>query len=1187
LAVTPSDSYIETNNIGKFTRQSLVINTQQFFPIGDAVSLKMVSCSLTVSNDVGMRYIAGGVSGGFAPPAGAYDISSGRWQIDATIDLKNIRFHAPGNSIVQSMIQKYNGTFWQQLNTDIPQAFDYITEFGANIPILSSANFAIFNRNTPIVTATTNVTKTGFTVNWEALPGMDGYKLDVSTKDDFSSGFILNDVDAGNALFYNVNSGIVVNKKYYYRVRGYKTSPSINTGNSNTKITSTILPAGSGKTLVFTGGNGHLTTETPPNFDVSYGVTIEAWVNLAYPPAFDKSIVEMGKTSNDGFGLFIQGGGTPRIGARADGTKVVFPIACPIGQWTHITIVHAMSGDIELWVNGVSQGFETAPNLTNPTEGITIGMDTYDVNSNFVGKIDEVRTWNKSLTTTDVRTNMCKKLIGNESDLKAYFRFDENGGTITENKAVGSRYDAVFVNSVFWDMSNAPLGDISVPRYGYTDGTLTDTDIFSINNVSGSPVGFHIYKIKEAPNHITPPNVYGTMLDSRYWGVFVAGGTNPKFDITYSYVTNAQVTKPNALRFARRTEVNDSVPPVWLPYGGINSALAKKVLRRQAEAGEFILAQKNFTISNALNGGTVAKINDVGTKVATASNPLLGNDFTIEFWCLNANNTPDGNDTKWVEGKRIITFENGVGNSDFGVTLMDDGTNNFFAFGVRDNTGTATTIKSTAPAINDTWYHVAVTRQGKNMYLYVNGKQVDFTTLGTTDVLSANANFKLGADLVNTPASMWKGYIDEVRIWDTNLAEDDIKDWMNLRAHNGHSNYINLVAYYRFDENDATALKSEDLIDGEDMTFNVIDVFANANQALGDGYVDNQVVPNTDGAVVSFGTMVNADTPQVEVTFGSGANPTPDGKLVCTRVSAAPNNYPPSSGSIGGGNVTNWSGITNFMNCYWVIRNYGNNQTFDPINKIKFQIPTGNTVNILNSPSSLLLFKRPTNSTSQTDWRLVGVGTAWGSIEFAAGGPTDIDQWSELIIGSSSTPLGVTLTEFKGKRLDDKMIHLEWKTLQEKENAGFEIQRSTDGQNFTQIGFLEGEGNTTTIQSYSFMDNKAEGNFYYRLLQTDRDGTSFFTPIIFIKAETTQQELTLYPNPASKELKINVSGAVNGTMRAEVWDIQGKLVWESKGNLKELENSLNKQLEAWKEGVYVFKLYSPEKMLERKFIKRK
>ena len=64
-------------------------------------------------------------------------------------------------------------------------------------------------------------------------------------------------------------------------------------------------------------------------------------------------------------------------------------------------------------------------------------------------------------------------------------------------------------------------------------------------------------------------------------------------------------------------------------------------------------------------------------------------------------------------------------------------------------------------------------------------------------------------------------------------------------------------------------------------------------------------------------------------------------------------------------------------------------------------------------------------------------------------------------------------------------------------NDYFEIQRSTDIEQWTTIEIIKGEGNMNSEMSYGVIDDKPiEGISYYRLRQTDYDGQSeTFNPI--------------------------------------------------------------------------------------------
>lgn len=80
---------------------------------------------------------------------------------------------------------------------------------------------------------------------------------------------------------------------------------------------------------------------------------------------------------------------------------------------------------------------------------------------------------------------------------------------------------------------------------------------------------------------------------------------------------------------------------------------------------------------------------------------------------------------------------------------------------------------------------------------------------------------------------------------------------------------------------------------------------------------------------------------------------------------------------------------------------------------------------------------------------------------------------------------------------------LSWSTVTETNNEVFFVEKSADGVRFSTIGKVDGNGTTSDVQEYKFLDIAAtSGKSFYRLKQVDFDGTSSFSPTTIIEKET-------------------------------------------------------------------------------------
>lgn len=150
-------------------------------------------------------------------------------------------------------------------------------------------------------------------------------------------------------------------------------------------------------------------------------------------------------------------------------------------------------------------------------------------------------------------------------------------------------------------------------------------------------------------------------------------------------------------------------------------------------------------------------------------------------------------------------------------------------------------------------------------------------------------------------------------------------------------------------------------------------------------------------------------------------------------------------------------------------------------------------------------------------------------------------------VSVSGTALPVTMDKLIGRLKHGYLAELTWKTLSEKNNKGFEIQRSVDGNSFRNVGFVGTKsinGNSFEAIDYSFIDEEVvNGVAYYRLQQTDIDGKIALSNTIRLSAkENGAFEMIAVPNPIKDKLALKIYGTRADNAQVQIIDLSGKVV---------------------------------------------
>ena len=211
---------------------------------------------------------------------------------------------------------------------------------------------------------------------------------------------------------------------------------------------------------------------------------------------------------------------------------------------------------------------------------------------------------------------------------------------------------------------------------------------------------------------------------------------------------------------------------------------------------------------------------------------------------------------------------------------------------------------------------------------------------------------------------------------------------------------------------------------------------------------------------------------------------------------------------------------------YWSVIPTNNNYTA-PITSVNYSLTLyANNLTGMQTPQICRIIKSPGSNTVNQHhiaWQSCGTHTTIPGSAI----PTAFDitstgnqGFSWFNIGTSNNQaLPVEFTKMS-TTCEDELVRIQWTTESEHNNDYYRIEKSNTGYEWEILGTVDGVGNSTTEQTYTYFDENQRINNYYRLYQVDIDGAQELLSTMYSECENTNSNIESFPNPSHGSFSI-------------------------------------------------------------------
>ena len=451
--------------------------------------------------------------------------------------------------------------------------------------------------------------------------------------------------------------------------------------------------------------------------------------------------------------------------------------------WHHIAATNDGT-TTRLYIDGVLEN-EYAEAISNATTALNIGSNNGS-SEYFQGAIDELRVWDDVRLASEIRTNAASRLTGSESNLVAYYNFNNgiasgnNTGLMSLSDAV-SGFDGTLNNfdvtggtgggaTSNW-VASAAFG-AAAPEIRVTDGSINEI-------VDGGTFTFGAFNVRDGATESETFTIHNDGLaDLTITGSGDIAVSNTAFTVDQTGLTFPLVLTPgtNATFDIDWTAVAETV---------VSESETLTINSDDTDEAVFDYAVTGYVVENGLDFDGTDDYVSVGNQTGISFENTDA--FTIEFW---ANTTSTNQQTiidKYASEGYIVQLQSGG----FYRLYLAGGANQMSA-------------QTTIAVGTSEWHHIALTYDGSNsqggLKIFIDGAEVPVNLSGAASLpgtMITTEGLDIGYQSAGAGQQYFEGSLDELMIWSEERTPAQIR--ANAASRFGNpSGEATLELYYDF-----------------------------------------------------------------------------------------------------------------------------------------------------------------------------------------------------------------------------------------------------------------------------------------------------------------------------------------------------------------------------------------------------